>query len=52
MTENGRPMPTLPQPPLTEPLRASLSDADDRLRLKVSGAIVAGVLGRGLFRKP
>jgi sulfoxide reductase catalytic subunit YedY len=26
-------MPTLPQPPSTEPLRASLSDADDRLRL-------------------
>src|ERR1700730_16994919 len=34
MTESGRPMPTLPQPPSTEPLRASLSDADDRLRLK------------------
>src|ERR1700719_157159 len=33
MTESGRPMPTLPQPPSTEPLRASLSDADDRLRL-------------------
>ena len=26
-------MPTLPQPPSTEPLHASLSDADDRLRL-------------------
>ena len=26
-------MPTLPQPSSTEPLRASLSDADDRLRL-------------------
>ena len=33
MTESDRPMPTLPQPPSTEPLRASLSDADDRLRL-------------------
>ena len=33
MTESDRPMSTLPQPPSTEPLRASLSCADDRLRL-------------------
>ena len=33
MTESDRPMPTNPQPPSAEPLRASLSDADDRIRL-------------------
>ena len=33
MTESDRPMPTTSQPPSPEPLRAKLSDADDRIRL-------------------
>jgi sulfoxide reductase catalytic subunit YedY len=33
MTESDEPVPTTPQPLTTEPLRASLSDADDRIRL-------------------
>ena len=33
MIESDRPMPTKTQPPSPEPLRASLSDADDRIRL-------------------
>ena len=33
MTESDRPMPTTVQPPSPEPLRARLSDADDRIRL-------------------
>ena len=33
MPESDRPMPTTSQPPSPEPLRASLSGADDRIRL-------------------
>ena len=33
MTDNDRPMPVHPQSSLAEPLRAKLSDADDRIRL-------------------
>jgi len=33
MPESDRPMPTTPRPPSPEPLRASLSGADDRIRL-------------------
>ena len=33
MIESNSPMPTTFQPPSPEPLRASLSDADDRIRL-------------------
>ncbi len=33
MTENDRPMPARPPSSLAEPLRAKLSDADDRIRL-------------------
>ena len=33
MIESDRPMPTTSQPPSPEPLRAKLSDADDRIRL-------------------
>jgi hypothetical protein len=46
MTESDGPMPAPPQPHASEPLRASLSDADDRLRLNHWMALQQGVAPR------